>query len=139
MVRIHAAPLFPSIDPRELLTMKVSIAHVDTCLSDYWAGNSRPHLQIPAYRQSFKSVRDALRNEVRMGAVAGNDDDARLLSADCVRPEEEKRADMLTRKLYAAINRDVRPAKKGDHLAFRDIKPDEDADVYAFFVVVIED
>lgn len=117
--------------------MKVQIAHTDTCLPDYFSGDSLPWLQIPAYRQSFAEVRRALRNEIRMGAVGGSDDDARLLSADCVRPEEEKRADTLTRKLYAAINRDIRPAKKGARLAFPDIAPEDEC--YAYFVILIED
>ena len=120
--------------------MKVSIVHADTCLSDFWSGDARPHLQIPAYRQSFKSVRDALRGEIRMGAVAGNDDNARLLSSDMVRTDEENRADTLTRKLYAAIRRDVRPARKGARLAFRDIECPEDGEtVMAYFVIIVED
>ena len=118
--------------------MKVSIAHADTCLSDYWSGHHRPHLQIPAYRMTFAELRRQLRSEIAQGAVAGNDDDARLLSCDLV--TDEKRADELTRKVYAAINRDIRPAKKGDRLCFRDIVPgDCEESVYAFFVIIVED
>lgn len=94
-----------------------------------------PHVQIPAYRQSFASVRAAIMDELRQGAVMGSDDDARLMSGDMVWPDEEKRADALTRAAYAAIRRDVRPAKKGERLAFRDIAGDEDCEtVYAYFV-----
>lgn len=119
--------------------MKVTIAHTDTCLPDYFSGDSRPWLCIPAYRQSFASVRRALEDEVRQGAIGGSDDDARLLSADLVRPDEERRADELTRKVYAAINRDIRPAKKGDRLAFRDIECPEDGEsVMAYFVIIVE-
>lgn len=67
----------------------------------------------------------------------GSCDDARLLSADLIWPEEEKRADELTRKVYAAIRRDITPAKKGDRLVFRDMAPDDET--LAFFVIVIED
>lgn len=120
--------------------MKVSIAHTDTCLPDFFSGDSRPWLCIPAYRQSFASVRRALESEVRQGAIGGSDDHARLLSADMVRPEEERRADELTRKLYAAIRRDIRPARKGDRLAFRDIDIAEDGDcVMAYFVIIVEE
>lgn len=120
--------------------MKVSIVHADTCLSDYWPGHPMPHIQIPAYRQSFASVRRALESEVRQGSIMGSDDNARLLSADMVRPDEEKRADELTRKVYAAIRRDIRPQKKGGRLAFRDIEPDENEEsVYAYFVIMVED
>lgn len=121
--------------------MKVTIAHADTCLPDYWSGHRLPHLQIPAYRMTFAELRRQLRDEIREGAVAGADDDTRLLSGNLVRPEEEKRADILTRKVYAAINRDIRPARKGDRLCFRDIAPrgDDYADVCAFFVILVED
>lgn len=125
-------------EPRGL---RVSIVHVDTCLPDYFRGDSRPWLCIPAYRQSFASVRRALEDEVKYGAVGGHDDYARLLQGDMVRPEEEKLADELTRKVYAAIRRDIRPAKKGDRIVFRDIEPSEDDDyrVMAYFVIVVED
>ena len=121
--------------------MKVSIAHADTCLSDYWSGDARPHLQVSAYRMTFAELRRQLRNEIRMGAIAGSDENAMLLSADMVRPDNEKRAAMLTRKVYAAINRDIRPAKKGDRLCFRDIVPgDDDSDeCYAFFVILVNE
>ena len=125
-------------EPRGL---RVSIVHVDTCLPDYFRGDSQPWLCIPAYRQSFASVRRALEDEVRHGAIGGSDDYARLLSADMVRPEEESLADELTRKVYAAIRRDIKPAKKGDRLAFRDIEPPEDAGdcVMAYLVILVEE
>ena len=120
--------------------MKVSIVHTDTCLPDYFSGDCRPWLCIPAYRQSFASVRRALESEVRQGAIGGSDEHARLLSADMVRPDEESAADELTRKVYAAIRRDVRPAKKGDRVAFRDVESPEDGDcVMAYFVIIVED
>ena len=114
--------------------MKMHCVHVDTCLPDYWGGHHLPHVQVPAYRQSFASVRAAIMDELRQGAIMGNGDDARLLSADMVRPGEEKRADALTRAAYAAVRRDVRPAQKGDRLAFRDMDDDDGETVYAYFV-----
>lgn len=121
--------------------MKVTIAHSDTCLPGYWSGYHLPHVQVPAYRQSFASVRRAIHDEIRQGAVMGSDDDARLLSSDLVRPDEEKRADALTRKVYAAINRDIRPQRKGARIVFRDIPPPGDCEdmAYAFFVILVED
>lgn len=114
--------------------MKVSIVHGDTCLPDYWGGHHRPHVQIPCTRQrmSFAEIRRLIRSEISQGAVAGSDDDTRLLSWDFVR--DEKRADLLTRKVYAAINRDVRGAKKGQ----RFVDGGEEG-VYMFFVIVVED
>lgn len=103
--------------------MKVNIAHADTCLSDYWSGHHLPHVAIMALpSMSFKDVR--------------------LLSGDMVKPEDEKRADALTRAAYAAINRDIKPAKKGARRAFPDLEqPGEDCDaqVMAYFVFIIEE
>jgi hypothetical protein len=95
-----------------------------------------PHVQIVAYNgMSFAAVRDAIRDELRQGAVMGSDDIARMLAADLVWPDEEKRADAVTRAAYAAINRDVKPAKKGARNAFPDLeKTDSDDSVYAYFV-----
>ena len=120
--------------------MKITIAHTDTCLPDCFSGDIRPWICVPAYRQSFASVRRALESKVRQGAIDGNDDDARLLSSDMVRTDEEDRAYTLTRKLYAAIRRDVRPARKGDRFAFRDIERPEDGEtVMAYFVIIVTD
>lgn len=114
--------------------MKVSIVHADTCLPDYWGGHHRPHVQIPCTRarMSLAEVRRLVRQEIAMGAVAGSDDDARLLSWDAV--ADEKRATLLTKKVYAAINRDIRGAKKGQRFV-----DGGDDDVYMFFVIVVED
>jgi hypothetical protein len=123
--------------------MKVQIAHADTCLSDFWTGDSRPHLQIPVYRgMTPKAVREALRDEIRQGAVAGNDDDARCLADDWIPERLRERADALIRKVYAAINRDVKPAKKGARRLFLDLEPETDdccESVYAFFVIIVTD
>lgn len=120
--------------------MKVTIAHTDTCLPDYFSGDSRPWLAIPARPMSFAAVRRELESEVRHGAIGGSDDHAQLLSADLVKPEDGARADELTRKLYSAIRRDVKPRRKGDRLAFRDIEADEDGDMtMAYFVVIVEE
>ncbi len=120
--------------------MKVSIVHADTCLSDYWGGHHLAHVQIPAYRRSFASVRRDIESEIRAGAVAGSDDTVRLLVGDMLEPGEEKRAEVLRRKVYAAIRRDIRPRVKGSRLVFRDIEPSEDDEtVWAFFVIVVED
>lgn len=114
--------------------MKVSIVHADTCLPDYWRGHHRPQVQIPCTRQrmSFAEIRDLIHSEIAQGAIAGSDDDTALLSWDSV--ADEKRADMLHKKLRAAINRDIRGAKKGQ----RFVDGGEEG-VYMFFVIVVED
>ena len=86
--------------------IKFECCHADTCLSDYWSGHHLPHVQIPVYRgMTLKEVKDAIRSELSQGAVMGSTDNARLLSADMVRPDEEKQADRVTRAAYAAVNR----------------------------------
>jgi len=117
--------------------VKLECVHADTCLSDYWGGHHLPHVSVPVWRgMTIGQLRDALRSELRQGAVCGSTDDARLLSADMVKPDEEKRADALTRAAYAAINRDVKMRKPGARHPFRDLdeESDEDASMYAFFV-----
>ena len=123
--------------------MKMTCSHVDTCLSDYWAGHHLPHVMIPITRRkmSLAEIRRAIRSEIAQGAVMGNGDDARLLSADMVRPGEEKRADALTAAAYAAINRDVKGARKGQRYADTGVTEfGEDADTaYMFFVFTVEE
>lgn len=112
--------------------------HADTCLPDFWGGHHRAHVQVPVYRgMSPRAVRNAICDELRQGAVAGSDKLARLLAADLVLPEDEKLADAVTRAAYAAVRRDVVPAKKGTRRLFLDLEPDDgDECVYAFFVFV---
>lgn len=114
--------------------MKYELCHVDTCLPGYWSGHHLPHVQIPVYRgMSLKAIKEALRDELRMGAVMGNTEEARLLSDDFV--TDEKKADKVTRAAYAAINR-IKPEKKGQRKFFTDIEDadDDSESVYAFFV-----
>jgi len=115
-------------------------AHADTCLPDYWSGHHLPHVQIPVYRgMTLKDVKSAIKDELRLGAIAGSTDNARLLSADILRPDEEKQADRVTRAAYAAVNR-MRLADKRKHELFMNLEESTDDDcsdsVYAFFVFV---
>ena len=114
--------------------MKIVCHYVYTCLADYWSGHHMPHVQIAAYRQSFASVRAAIMSEIAQGAVMGSDDDARLLADDIATPDDHVRADALRKAAYAAVRRDVKPAKKGDRLAFSDVAAEDADDVYAYFV-----
>lgn len=116
--------------------MKMTCAHADTCLPDYWGGHRLPHVQIPVTRRkmSLAEIRRAIRSELAQGAVMGSCDEARLLSYDYV--SDEKRADALTRAAYAAVNRDVRGARKGQRYVDTGVTEfgyDEET-VYMFFV-----
>ena len=118
--------------------MKLSCQHASTCLPDYWGGHRLPHVGVSVWRgMTPKQLRDAIRAELSHGAVMGRDDTARLLSADAVRPNEEKRADALTRAAYAAVARDVKPARLCARRLFLDLPPDENSEVQAYFVFTI--
>lgn len=120
--------------------MKLELVYVDTCLPDYWSGHHLPHVQIPVWRgMTLKEIKSSIMDELRNGYVMGNTEEARMLSADLVKPEEEKQADRVTRAAYAAVNR-IKPAKKGQRRFFLDLEEvDEDnciESVYAYFVFV---
>lgn len=123
--------------------MKINCHYVETCLPDYWSGHHLPHVMVPVTRRkmSFAEIRRAIRSEIAQGAVMGTSEHARLLSADMVRPEEEKRADALTAATYAAVNRDVKGSRKGQR--FADTRVTEFGEraetVYIFFVFTIEE
>ena len=124
--------------------MKMTCSHVDTCLSDYWSGHHLPHVTIPVTRRkmSLAEIRRAIRSEIAQGAIMGNGDDARLLSADMVQPGEEKRADALTAAAYAAINRDVKGARKGQRYVDTGVEMTDDEHVetvWLFFVFTVEE
>lgn len=116
--------------------MKLNCIHADTCLPDFWGGHHLPHIQISVDpHMTIVDVRRAIKAELRMGCVMGSSDDARLLSHDVIRPEEEKRADALTRAVYDAVDRDVRLKRNASRRPFRAIEVSEDGDsVYAYFV-----
>jgi hypothetical protein len=122
------------------MMIKFECCHADTCLSDYWSGHHLPHVQIPVYRgMTLKDVKNAIRSELSQGAVMGSTDNARLLSDDMVRPDEEKQADRVIRAVYAAVNR-MRLADPRKRNLFMDLEESEENDccesVYAFFVFV---
>lgn len=120
--------------------MKMTCAHADTCLPDYWSGHHLPHVQIPVTRRkmSLAEIRRAIRSELAQGAVMGNSDEARLLSYDYV--ADEKRADALTRAAYAAVNRDVVGVRKGQRFADTGVTEfgEYDESVYMFFVFEVQ-
>lgn len=95
-----------------------TLAHADTCLPDYWSGHHLPHISVPVYRSmTAGSLRDALRDEVNQGAIAGAD-----APAD---NDDAAHAAMLDAILALRILSEQ---------PFADLENDED--VYAFFVFV---
>lgn len=101
--------------------------HADTCLSDFWSGHHAAHVQVPVSRDTtMNELRRALHDELSMGAVSGSD--------DRTRDDSGVVGDAWFKAAHAAINRDVRLAKRGK--PFGSLEPDtEDSEtVYAFFV-----
>jgi len=120
--------------------IKFECCHADTCLSDYWPGHHLPHVQIPVYRgMTLAQVKREIKSELSQGAVMGSTDNARLLSADMVRPDEVKQADRVTLAAYAAVNR-MRLADPRKRKLFMELEEIDENDccesVYAFFVFV---
>lgn len=117
--------------------MKLELSLADVCLCDYWQGSHKAHIAIPVYHgMTLAAIREAMRYEIRCGAIGGNDRIAYLLGSDLVKPEEEKEADKAVKAAYTAINR-VKHAKKGERRFFKEFEKDveEYADtVYAYFV-----
>ena len=71
--------------------MIYTLAHADTCLPDYWSGHHLPHISVPVCRSmTAGELRDALRDEVNQGAIAGadapadNDDAAHVAMLDAI-------------------------------------------------------
>lgn len=126
---------YPRTERDTTATPPFDCCHADTCLPDYWSGHHLPHVQISVWPgMSMSDIKREIRRQLWEGAVMGSTDEARLLSADMVAPAEERRADMLTHRAYAAVAR-MKPARKGQRRFFTDIEQTEDSDtVYAFFV-----
>lgn len=82
--------------------MKFELYHADTCLSGYWSGHHRAHIAIQVWHgMTLKQIKDSLEDELRQGAIAGNERLAYLLSSDFVSPEEEKDIDDDCESVYA--------------------------------------
>lgn len=119
-------------------TFSVNVYHVDTCLPDYWPGTTKPYMQIPVHRRTtYKEMRELLFEEVRQGMVQGAGTVARLLSSDFVGAENDKVADLLTRRLIAAIKEDVAPEGRASRFPFFRTLPDDAEGVYAFFIIEV--
>lgn len=112
--------------------MQLNCQHAGTCLPDYWCGHHLPHISVPVWRgMSPAALRAALHSEVSQGAIMGGH--------DLTRDANGETSEAWDRAAHAAINRDVKPAKKGARRLFLDLEPEpENSDacesVQAFFV-----
>lgn len=113
--------------------MKLECVHIDTCLSDYFGGDARPHVQIPVYKgMSFKAIKADIHSELNQGAVGGND--------SVVWDDSGDDGDRWYKKAHAAVNR-MKPAVKGQRSFFNDLEEqtDDSESVYAYFIFVEAD
>lgn len=111
------------------MKIRLNCQHAATCLSDYWSGHHLAHICIPVYRgMSPAAVRAALHSELNQGAVMGSD--------DRTRDDSGYIGDAWFKAAHAAVNRDVKPARKGTRQLFMDLEPEtEDSEsVCAYFV-----
>ena len=51
------------------------ISHYDTCLPDYFSGHSLPYIQIPAYKMTLETLKQALKHEAGEYIANLSDDD----------------------------------------------------------------
>lgn len=120
--------------------MKISAHVTDTCLPDYYSGDHRPHVMIPVHSlMTTGEFRKAIMDELRWGYVSGNDEDSSLMRADFIMDEcKQSRADEIFKKIYPAINRDIK-SKKGVKYPFRRTIEKDNNDCVCVVVFIIED
>lgn len=119
--------------PGQILEHDVECLHVDTCLPSYWGGHHLPHVQIPVWRgMKIGDVRRGIRSELSQGCVMGSTEEARLLQADVVQPEEADLAEFLFEKVCKAVEK----MRSNKRRLFTDLESgEEDSEsVYAYFI-----
>lgn len=120
--------------PGQILENEVECLHVDTCLSGYWGGHHLPHVQIAVWRgMTIGDVRRGILYELNQGCIMGSTEEARLLQADVVQPEEADLAEFLFEKVCKSVDK-LRGNKRR---LFTDLEESDDEDaesVYAYFV-----
>ena len=98
---------------------RVDIAYTDTCLPDYFGGDSRPHVTIYPTKQGYTSseLREAILSEFRQGAIGGHDP----VCCDFIQDEnEQQNADKLFgRLLPGCLNREIK--YRGKRLSYREL------------------
>lgn len=114
-----------SITEKSLRNCKLECYHIDTCLPDYFSGDSRPWLCIPIYEgMRISDVKTDLIDELNMGAIGGN------------LYYEIRESDQFHKRAKAAIKR-IKHVDGGNRLIFQDVEfPDNEYCDYvrAYFV-----
>lgn len=106
--------------------MKVSIAYTETCLPDYFGGDSRPWVAIYTTEKGYTSreLRKEILNEFRLNAVGGS----HWITAEYIpQPEKQKLADRFYSKLLpACLNREIKYRGKAAKLPREYLELDDD-------------
>ena len=111
--------------------MNLELCFADVCLSCYWSGSNKMHLQVPVYKgMTLEEIKDGLRYEVAAGAIGGGDSLADSFRDDCP-------------QVYQALENaieNLEPSNQKQETFFNDLEEEDDADdssmtVYAFFIV----
>lgn len=88
--------------------MKVTIAYTDTCLPEYFGGDSRPWVVVSPTEAGYTSreLREAILSEFSSGLIGGSDP----ISSDFIVSElDQKRSEQFYGKaLPACLNRDIK-------------------------------
>ena len=109
----------------------LNCVNTDVCLPDYFSGDWRAWICVPVHsKMSFKELRGMLHSELDQGAIGGSN------SLVC---DSGPEGDKWFKEAHAAINRDIRPAKKFGRKPFPFIGAESDNDdcmVHAFFVFI---
>lgn len=110
----------------------LNCVNTDICLPDYFSGDSRSWICVPIHsKMSFKELREALHSEINQGAIGGNN--------PLIYDGSGAEGDKWYKEVHAAINRDIKPAKKFGRRPFPSIGAESDDgeySVYAYFVFI---
>lgn len=114
---------------RAVQPLRLTCAHRDTCLPDYFGGDSRPWVNVPVHQGiSMAALKAALHSELNQGTIGGND--------ERTRDDSGPAGDLWFRAAHAAVNRMRRaPGPRGMFRELEKLTVDDTA-VYAYFVFV---
>ena len=112
--------------------IKLNIKHCSTCLPCYFGGHHLAWICVPVHdKMTFKELRTNLHSELNQGAIGGSEP----LSQD----DSGIEGDKWFKAAHAAINRDIKPAIKGNRFPFKgvlgqNLECGDEPEVYAYFV-----
>ena len=120
--------------------MKINIILASVCSPDYWQGATCAHVGISAHKNmTLCEIKDAINECLRHGEIWGSDDNARLLSADYLYHEyDRKKSELLFKRTVNAVKRLKLKSITGNkqRRAFDFLDNDSESDSVAWFYLV---